>query len=500
MKTLPADRLDRDTPKWPEVRITLGNNTTVTVSGVITPVADETAALARTAAQARTLGRPIRARVTTAGGAHRKLIVAADGAVTELDSAGPVTIAKTPATRQHATVAQPAVRKRTSATTILGRFPTPLRPIIKWGTPVFGVLVAASIGVLIFHRPGTADADTAPPTAATPPAGQLYTELPPPRWSANAAWVVDLAEDAPSPVVGEDGTVVAVTAQDHSATPASDDDRYLSVLEADGRTRWAVPLDTAPRLGPVILTVDGTQVVMVAGTRDLTYWPLTGGPENVVDLPTGAKVTPTGLIELRGEQLGYLHAGGLTTVEGLPRTEPAIAVDGAALVTQPDNGTWWALRAGQDPAAVHPAPPDGATTVQRVLAITADRAVVAWNTADKRTCRVAVYQRGASAPTGSATAPCSTLPRAGAATPSKGALSGVGAVAIDGSTVTVIQGLTITAAVDQLYGTIAGAPVAVGANGHITDLPPGTLIPVGEADGRLLVVGASNRLYALAKA
>ena len=114
MKTLPADRLDRDTPNWPEVRITLGDNTTVTVSGVITPVADEAAALARTAAQARTLGRPIRARLTTVAGAHRKLIVAADGAVTELDSASPVTIAKTPATRQHATAAPPAARKRAS--------------------------------------------------------------------------------------------------------------------------------------------------------------------------------------------------------------------------------------------------------------------------------------------------------------------------------------------------------------------------------------------------
>lgn len=500
MKTLPADRLDRDTPKWPEVRITLGDNTTVTVSGVITPVADEAAALARTAAQARTLGRPIRARLTTVGGAHRKLIVAADGAVTELDSAGPVTITKTPATRQHANAAPPAARKRTSTTSILGRFPTPLRPIIKWGTPVFGVLVAASIGVLIFHRPGTADADTAPPPAATPPSGQLYTELPPPGWSANAAWVVDLAEDAPAPVVAEDGTVVAVTAQDHSAIPATGDDRYLSVLEADGRTRWAVPLDTAPRLGPVILTVDGTQVVMVAGTRDLTYWPLTGGPETVVDLPAGAKVTPTGLVELRDEQLGYLHAGGLGVVESLPRTEPAIAVDGAVLVTQPDTGTWWALRAGQSPAAVQPAPPDGATTVHRVLAVTADRAVVAWNTADQRTCRVAVYPRGASTPTGSAAAPCSTLPRAGAATPSNGALAGVGAVVIDGSAVTVVQGLTVTAAADRLYGTVAGDPVTIRADGETTSLPAGTLTPFGATDGRLLVVGAPNRLYALVKA
>lgn len=497
MKTTTIDRLDRDTPKWPEVRITIGDVTTVTVSGVVTPVADEATALARAAAQARTLGRPIRARLTTADGDLYRLIVSADGTVTEIDdnTAAPVPSQASAA----AAVDAPPAKKRTT-TGVLSRFPAPLRPIIKWGTPVFGVLVVASVGVLIFHGKGDATDQTAPPSAAVPPAGQLYTELPPPGWSAQAAWVVDLAEDAPAPVVAADGTVVAVTAQDHSAIPATGDDRYLSVLEADGRTRWAVPLDTAPRLGPVILTVDGAQVVMVAGTRDLTYWPLTGGPETVVDLPTGAKVTPTGLVELRDEHLGYLHDGGLATVESLPRTEPAIAVDGAVLVTQPDTGTWWALRAGEDPAAVHPIPPDGATTVQRVLALTADRAVVAWSTSDKPTCRVAVYQRGGSTPTGSAAGPCSALPRAGAAAPSNGTLGGVGAVVIDGSTVTVVQGLTVTAAADQLYGTVAGAPVTVSADGRTTNLPAGTLTPVGAADGRLLVVGAPNRLYALAKA
>ena len=75
MKTLSPARLDQDTPKWPEVRITLGDSPTVTVSGVITPVADEPAAITRCAEQARALGRPIRARVTTADGALRRLIV-----------------------------------------------------------------------------------------------------------------------------------------------------------------------------------------------------------------------------------------------------------------------------------------------------------------------------------------------------------------------------------------------------------------------------------------
>lgn len=496
MKTLPADRLDRDTPKWPEVRITLGDNPTVTVSGVETPTDDEATALARTAAQARTLGRPIRARVTTAAGALHRLIVSTDGTVTEIGGTSPVRATKAPPTAA-AVDAQPA--KKRSAAGILGRFPAPLRPVLKWGTPVFGVLVLASAGVLAFHGDGDADAPTAPPIASVPPAGQLYTELPPPGWSDQATWVVDLAEDAPAPVVASDGTVVAVTAQDRSAIPATGDDRYLSVLESDGRTRWAVPLDRPPRLGPVILTVDGAPIVMVADTKEITYWPLAGGPETVVDLPSGATVTPTGLVEFRDGRLGYLHADALTTVQSLPRTYPAIAVDGAVLVTQPDTGAWWALRAGQAPTPVRPAAPKGATTVQRVLALTANHAVVAWNTNDTRTCRVAVYTHGDSTPTGSAAAPCNTLPREGAAAPSNGALAGVGPVVINGSTVTVVQGLAITAAFDQVYGTIAGDPVTITPDGHTTALPAGTLTPVGSTAGHLLVVGAPNRLYALQK-
>src|SRR4029079_8819605 len=95
-------------------------------------------------------------------------------------------------------------------------------------------------------------------------------ELAPPGWSQNAAWVIDLAEDAPMPVVAAEGAVVAVTARDNSAVPADGDDRYLSVLEPNGQTRWAVPLDTAPKTGPLVLSVDGAEVVLIAGGRELT--------------------------------------------------------------------------------------------------------------------------------------------------------------------------------------------------------------------------------------
>lgn len=502
MKTLTPTRLDQDTPKWPEVRITLGEQPTVTVSGVITPVDDEATAITRCADQARTLGRPIRARVTTAAGAHRRVIVTADGTATTLDAgaatsrpAGSATTrGKAPARRQTGSSGR-------RGKGVLSRFPARVRPVIRWGAPAMGVLVLASVAVMVLNGHGsTADAGAPAPTAPVPPAGQLYTELAPPGWSQNAAWVVDLAADAPAPVVAGDGTVVAVTARDNSAAPQNGDERYLSVLEPNGQTRWAVPLDTPPRVGPLVLTIDGADVVALAGTRDLTYWPLIGGTETVVPLPAGAKVTSTGLVILPGDRVGYLHGGALQTVEVLPRTDPAIALDGAVLVTQPDTGAWWTLTATTAPTAVRPTPPPGAETVTGVLATSEDQVLIGWSTGKPQDCIAASYHRGDGALIATANAPCSALPRTGAAYASNGTLAGVGPLVQAGATMTTVPGLTVTTVADQIYGTLNGDTVTVTPEGRTTHLPAGTLIPIGLSDGRALVVGALNKLYALAGA
>lgn len=498
-RTPTPTRLDQDTPKWPEVRIGVGETvddpTTVTVSGVITPVADHAAAIARAAEQARALGRPIRVRVTTTDGLvlHR-LIVTAGAAVTTLD--------QPPPTRDgHGGVGgnKPAkARGRTGGKGILGRFPARLRPVIRWGAPALGILVAASLLVLVLHGRGdTAEAGGPQPVAPIPPGGQLYTEHAPPGWSQNADWVIDLAKHAPAPVAAADGTVVAITTEDHSAAPATGDDRYLSALAPDGRTRWAVPLDTVPRVGPLVVDVDGAPVVAVADTRDLTYWPLTGGPATVVPLPAGAKVTPTGMVTLPNNRLGYLHAGALQTVDGLPRTEPGIALDGAVLVTQPDDGAWWTLSAGTAPTAVQPTAPPGAAQIDRVLAVDARQVLIGWATPDPRACIVAAYQRQDGTLTATTTAPCSALPRNGAAYTSNGNLAGVGPIIQTGGTLLTVPGLTVTTVVDQIYGTTTGHPAVVTAAGQITKLPAGTLIPIGQTPGHLLVVGSTGHLYAL---
>ncbi|WP_420119410.1 hypothetical protein, partial [Micromonospora sp.] len=504
MKASTLARLDRDTPRWPEIRIDLtGDQPTVTIGGVITPVRDEHAALDVVAGQAAAHGRPVRARIADPDGLTR-LIVDTTGAATTLT--GPRTITPPAGATQPPTVfprvppqpghteptatwPQPtpaadtktdepddipndpanhthngwdpddlipadiddgagdapipagsskrvwrrrkgaAAKKKTSKKPAgrKGKGWRKLPPPVRWGAIGLGGLTLASAVVLIFHGGRhSSDEPAAPAVAPVPPAGQLYTETGPPGWTQQAAWTVQLAKDAPAPITTADGATIAVTAADGSANPQTGDTRYLSVLETDGRTRWATPLTSAPRVGPLLARVDGADVALIAGTRDLTYWPLTGGDPTVVSLPSGATVTPDGLIKLRDDQLGYLHAGTLAVVDELPRTEPAIAVDGAVIVTQADDGAWWTLRADAAPTVAKPAAPTGATGFKAFLAVGPDHVITVWSTADQRTCAVAAYATTDAATQATTTLPCASLPRPGAAYVSTGPIAGVG--------------------------------------------------------------------------
>ena len=69
------------------------------------------------------------------------------------------------------------------------------------------------------------------------------------------------------------------------------------------------------------------------------------------------------LLTLPGDRVGYLHGGAVHTVQLLPRTNPAIALDGAVLVIQPDTGAWWTLTGDAAPTSVTPEAPPGAGAV-----------------------------------------------------------------------------------------------------------------------------------------
>uniref|UniRef100_UPI003B3B697F hypothetical protein n=1 Tax=Micromonospora sp. TaxID=1876 RepID=UPI003B3B697F len=225
-----------------------------------------------------------------------------------------------------------------------------------------------------------------------------------------------------------------------------------------------------------------------------------GGDPTVVSLPSGAPVTPGGMVNLRDDQLGYLHAGSLSVVDELPRTEPAIAVDGAVIVTQADDGAWWTLRADVAPTVAKPDAPTGTTGFRDFLAVGTDHVITAWETAEPRTCAVAAYATSDAATQATTTLPCASLPRPGATYTSTGPVAGVGTLVLRDGTLIAAPGVTMTAVVDQIYGTKNGNPVLVSPDGNTTALPAGTLTPTGLSDGHLLVVDSDHRLYALTAA
>jgi len=506
--------LDRSTPRWPQVDLVMTDPPSITVCGVSTaltgddPQRDAVIAAAR---QARLGGRPIRMRVATGAGVQR-VIVTGDHRVVPLptpDQASQFGAGKTPAAAAAKT--RPAAPRRRA----LDRFPRPVR----WAGLALAVLTGAALVVIVAHDKAPAAAAAVEPAAPPAPAGRLYTELAPAGWSQEAGWVLPVVGGTIPATDPATGVSVAVTAADRStpdtaAQRVGPKDRWLSVLEPDGRTRFAAALDDAPRFGPVITRVDGATVALIGTADQLRYWPVTGGPGTDIDLPSGAHLDATGesvLLTLPGDRLGYLHAGAVQTLPTLPRTTPAIALDGAAVVTQPDTGAWWTLRVDTAPTSIRPAAPPGAAAVQSVLAVTATHVLIAWAPAARDSTRpptttptviVAGYDRGTGRLLATDTAPASAVQQVGAAVRNDTAgLTAAGPVLLSTppagpATVTVAPGFTATAAADHVYGTLDGKPAVLGGDAAPTLLPAGTLTPTGAGPGFLPVL-SQGRLYAL---
>ena len=170
---------------------------------------------------------------------------------------------------------------------------------MRWAALGLAVLTAAALVVIVGHGGDAPAASAADPAVApVPPAGRLYTQLGPPGWSQQAGWVLPITAGTVPVTDPATGVTVAITPADRStpdtaAQRVGPRDRWLSVLEPDGRTRYAAPLEGAPRFGPVITRIDGTTVALLADTDRIRYRPLTGGPDTTVDLPAGGKLTAT---------------------------------------------------------------------------------------------------------------------------------------------------------------------------------------------------------------
>ncbi|HZM65272.1 MAG TPA: hypothetical protein VFC16_03105, partial [Nakamurella sp.] len=462
MKTPTTTKLDTSTPKWPLLAVNL-TDPTVDINGASTPLdpADpQRDAVGHATRQARALGRAVRMTVTDAAGEQR-LIVTADGVVTLLD---PPQATGKPGRKSNPAQKGKAKTKRR----LLDRLPRPAR----WGLLGLGVLTTFSVVVIVTHGRAAPVADAAAPAAApVPPAGQLYTELAPTGWSQTAAWVLPISDKTTLATDTVSGVTVAVT-PDNRSTPDTmaqrhgPRDQWVSILNPDGTTRWAYSLSHAPSFGPVITRVDGATVALVVDGDQIRYWPIDTGAETDVALPQGATLSGGGesvLLTLPGDSLGYLHAAAVQTVEQLPRTDPAVALDGAVLVTQPDTGAWWVLRSDAAPVSARPTPPAGAGTVDKILGVSATHVLISWNPAvkDPKTPSsiVAAYDRTSGALIATTTTSANTLGQGGpvVSNDTRG-ITAAGAVVLTTTlgpaSVVVVAGFTATMAADRVYGEV----------------------------------------------
>lgn len=545
MKSAQLARLDRDTPKWPEIRATLGDNAAITISGVTRPLATEdkqAEIVALAGQQARANGSPIRLTVRRADGALERLIVALDDTVARLDHAQPVDApaappagdqVKPPRTRGRAksrtkSSTNGATRKR--GTGLLGIFSLRNAGLIKWAGAGFAALVVAAaivIAVKAASHGGTPTTpDEAKPASSAPAAAKLYTDLAPPGWSQQAWWALPLAAGTTPVTDSTTGMTVLVSATDNTSAaptlnldgdPAQHTATYLAVVDRAGRGVWSTPLENGlPAFGPTITTVDHARVVLIGDDTSVTYWPLTGGNAHTVALPGDT----TGTINAQGDsvmftlndgRLGYLHNGSLQLVQPLPHTTAAFAVDGAVLSTQADTGSWWTQRADASPSVITPKTPFAGAVVQQILAATPQAVIIAWthrqqpggsvSASDKATVIAYATIGGAELARTSTDSAALDIGADGQALYSPAAgITAAGSVVLTGgrpSALTVTPGLTVNAAQDAAYGSTSDQDsVAIQRGRTPTALPAGTLIPVGYSAAHLMVI-TQDTLYAL---
>ena len=145
--------------------------------------------------------------------------------------------------------------------------------------------------------------------------------------------------------------------------------------------------------------------------------------------------------------------------------------------------------------------------MDRVLAVTATHVLIAWHpaAADPKTPTVIVagYDRATGALIATTTAPAAAVNRPAAVVGNDTAgLTAAGPLILTvppgggPATLTVVPGFTATSVADRVYGTLAGRPAVVRADGTPAGLPDGTLTPTGTG-GEFLPVVSQGRLYAL---
>jgi len=522
-----AAKLDQQTPKWPELRVSISDgHSSISASGIthdLTSDDPQTEAVTFAADQARTNGKPIRMTATMATGDVHRMIVTPDRSVVLLDHARPAgaTPDAAPATTGRKSKAKKSSSGRTKSSGILSRFPPRLQPIIKWGAPAFVVLLVLLVGAAILKGPKQPSTNGSTGQVTVPAPGTLYTVTAPPGWSQTATWTVALADQSTPSTDVDTGVTAALTPDDRTTTQTAHDTapnvaahkaNYLSVLSPDGSTRFTEPLTTTPLYGPVITTIDGAKVVLLQeSSTTITYWPIAGGPATNVTLPDGVSgqlntTGPSVMVPLSEQRVAYLHHGTFQTFEALPLTTPMFANDGSVISVQPETGAWWSQRIDAYPTFTKPAPPAGTSGIDQVLAITPQHAIISWKAAPPAGSYsapdvVAAYDVATGKVIAQATSVNTLNPATAVYYSTQHNLTAANGFVLSTpagqpANLTLINGLQVSAVYDQVYGQDQNRPAVINAAGLAHQLPASALTPVGASSDHLMVA-SQNQLYAL---
>lgn len=524
-----AAKLDQQTPKWPELRVSISDSaSTISASGITHDLAGDdpqSAAVTFAAEQARTNGKPIRMTATMATGDVHRMIITPERSVILLDHARPAgapSDVKPPAVGRKTRTRKPT-SGRPKSSGFLSRFPPRLQPIIKWGGPACIVLLITLIAAAILKGPKHPDAGAgiAQQDHPVPAAGILYTVTAPPGWSQTATWTVALADQSipyTDPDTGvtaaltPDDRTTAQTAHDTAADIAAHKPNYLSVLSPDGSTRFTQPLTTTPAYGPVITTVDGAKVALLQESpTTITYWPITGGAATTVNLPDGVSGQlntngPSVMVPLSDQRVAYLHHGAFQTLEALPLTTSMFAVDGSVISVQPETGAWWSQRIDASPTSIKPTKPAGVEGIDQILAITPQHAIISWKTPPPTGSYnapdlIAAYDVATGKLIAQATSQNTLTPAQAVYYSAERGLTAANGWVLSTppgqpAKLTLIDGLQVTATYDAVYGQDQGTPAVVDTEGIARKLPISALTPVGVTADHLMVA-SQNQLYAL---
>jgi hypothetical protein len=467
-----------DIPSWPKVTIRLvdARNAEVKIAGRSYPVNHRDpreAAIELVAERSAQLGRAVRATAVEPDGTSWPLIIHPDGRVEAVEAAS---------------------RKGTTK--------KPTWPIVAAVALAVVLLGATAVYLLVIRDNGRAE-----PTSAESPkpklpdlpkpevkADQFAARPAPPGWSADAAWTIDILKDS-HPAVSPDGREVAVI------TP----DQKLVVLDSAGKVLYQdkVPSDTT---SPVYTTVDSKQVLAATAPGSLYYWPGGGALPAEIELPDSAIVKFFGsspLVDMGGEAGASVVSGGkLHAVPNQPRLSTILLAEGNRVLMARYTGPLYWSEPGKNLVEVPVKAPAGARTIDHIVAASAGRVIVHWNTGKANEVLVTVN----STANGAVLATCPKVSPNQAEDwdwlpDQAGKVAALGECLINfttGKTGLVAQFQPQSVTQTTIFGQVTGDLVSTVPGGKLTHLQPNTARPWGVVGDHAIVVHDSV-LYALDK-